>query len=86
MLFAGSEDSNKQPGSRSQKLELGKGGGGSVSKQALSQTSFLSRLVSGRISRRAIVVGKHMTTLHVSFQCRLMCVCVRMLETLLHGC
>lgn len=58
MVLTGSEDSNKQPGSRSQKLELGKGRGSTAVKQSRAKTSF-NKLVSGKISRRAIVVGKH---------------------------
>ena len=59
MLYAGDTDGGKQPGSRSQKLELGKGRTVS-SKSNEPAASVLSKLLNGkaRFTRRIISLGK----------------------------
>ena len=58
-MRAGDSDGGKQPGSRSQKLELGKGHVASAAKKDPS-ASFFSRLSGGksRFTRRVITLGK----------------------------
>lgn len=59
MLYAGDSDGGKQPGSRSQKLELGKGHTVSTESDEPAAT-ILRRLLNGkaRFTRRIISVGK----------------------------
>lgn len=57
-VLVGEAESGKQPGSRSQKLELGKGHAASLA--AKDPSSFVNRLSGGksRFTRRIIILGE----------------------------